>query len=300
VRKKDHVNKTSSLTRIFFAALVWSLVMGCGAEPPTHGREVVRLASLAPSLTDIVEQLGAGDLLVGISRFCRRPPSSRAKIVGSMIDAQTEELSALSPTHLLFVGPQTQFQDIVRLSPGTKLERFEMSTLEDIRSSVQRLAAIVERSAKGQELIARLDLDIAQARQSLAHKSLPRVMFVLDSSSHGRLVAGPGTYLDDIMTALGLTNAASELPGQTPWRSADTEAVLAARPHLLIVKPDGQSQEQAQQAKERWLRFVGQPKIELREVRVTQEAEWTIPSTRLGSVAKTLAELANDLGSPKP
>lgn len=291
---------TSSVIRIFLLALSGILAMGCGAEPPAHPSGV-RLVSLAPSLTDVLEQLGAGDLLVGISRFCHKPKSSRAKIVGSMIDAQTEELSALSPTHLLFVGAKTQFEDMTRLSPGTHLERFEMSTLEDIRTSVQRLAAIVGRSQKGQELIARLDLEIAQARQSLAQESLPRrVMFVLDSSSHGRLVAGPGTYLDDIMTALGLTNAGADLPGQTPWRSADTEAVLAARPHLLIVKPDGESREQAQQAKERWLRFLGQPEVELREVRITQESEWTIPSTRLGSVAKALARFAGDLGSPKP
>ncbi|MCU0662658.1 MAG: helical backbone metal receptor [Myxococcota bacterium] len=284
---------------LILAAFTFALV-SCGAEKASSRDGELRIVSLAPSLTDILSQLEASSDLVGISRFCKKGPTSQAKVVGSMIDAQSEELVALSPTHLLFVGPQLQFADVSRLSPSTRLEHFEMSSLEDVRQAILRLSVMTERLSQGQDMVARLNRDIEAARAALVHGQRPRVMFLLDSAQHGRLVAGPGTYLDDIITAIGLTNAGADVPGQNPWRSVDAETALAARPDLLLIKPDGEDQAMAQRARDHWLRFAGQPGITLRDVQVVTGWEWTVPSATLGAVALTLGKLAAGPSGTKP
>lgn len=209
-----------------------------------------------------------------------------------MIDAQTEELVSLRPSHLLFIGPASQFADISRLSPTTALEHFELSSLEDVRQAMARLAKIVEQPARGVALVEQMDREIQDAKQQLAGHPPLRVLFLLDSNQHGRLVAGPGTYLDDIIVALGLKNAGADVPGQHPWRAVDSETVLAAQPELLIAKPDSADHARIEQVESNWTRFIGQPGIALTQVRVVTNSEWTIPSAQLGTVATAMASFA--------
>src|SRR5207244_8342118 len=49
------------------------LASGCGASAPPPAGVPARIVSLAPSVTEIVYALGAGDRLVGVCGQCDRP-----------------------------------------------------------------------------------------------------------------------------------------------------------------------------------------------------------------------------------
>ena len=58
-----------------------------------------RIVSLVPSLTELVFWLGAGDRLVGRTRFCEEPAGEvdRVAIVGGTKNPRVERIVALRP-----------------------------------------------------------------------------------------------------------------------------------------------------------------------------------------------------------
>ena len=90
------------------AALLCAAVLGAGSDPgplrmlgPAPHGEVRRVVTLAPSLTDVVLALGAGERLVGVSRFDERPEVSRLPRVGGFVDPSVEAVLALHPDLVL-------------------------------------------------------------------------------------------------------------------------------------------------------------------------------------------------------
>ena len=74
---------------------VFSEVLGEFVEVPEGD---VRVVSLAPSVTDTIFYIGAGDVLVGVSAFCRRPREAQSlPRVGGYLNVDYEALESLKP-----------------------------------------------------------------------------------------------------------------------------------------------------------------------------------------------------------
>ena len=79
--------------------------------------KVTRVVSLAPSLTENIFAVGAGDRLVGVTTFCNYPELAKAIAkVGDTMNPNIETIVALKP-------------DIVFVSTASQIEAF-MKTLE--------------------------------------------------------------------------------------------------------------------------------------------------------------------------
>ena len=70
--------------------------------PPAH-TDPLRIASLVPSLTELVVALGLGDALVARTGFCVHPAAALRRVpkVGGTKDVNLAKLERLAPTHLL-------------------------------------------------------------------------------------------------------------------------------------------------------------------------------------------------------
>ena len=97
-----------SVVNLLFAALL-ILAAGSQAAPAWAGPDAVdeapaRIVSLAPSLTETLFALGAGDRLVGVTDYCDHPPEvSRIARVGGFVNPNLEAIIALRPDLVLAV-----------------------------------------------------------------------------------------------------------------------------------------------------------------------------------------------------
>lgn len=58
----------------------------------------MRIISLAPSNTEILYALGAGDQIVGVTTFCDYPPEAKAKTkVGGWVNVDYDAIKSLEP-----------------------------------------------------------------------------------------------------------------------------------------------------------------------------------------------------------
>jgi ABC-type Fe3+-hydroxamate transport system substrate-binding protein len=87
------------------------------------GRRVVlpfppqRIVSLVPSQTELLFDLGVGERVVGVTKFCLYPPEARttASIVGGTKNFDREKIAALKPD-LIIGNKEENHQEIPRVA----------------------------------------------------------------------------------------------------------------------------------------------------------------------------------------
>lgn len=196
--------------------------------PPT----VSRVVTLAPSLTQTVLALGAGDRLVGVSRFDDAPSVQALPRVGGFNDPSVESVLALKPQLVLVQkapGNQKPVETIARL--GVSVVALPLTTVDDVLSAVREVGRLLGRAEQGEALVARIDAmrqQVRQRAQAMHHR--PTVLLVY--GFRPLVVAGPGSFAHELLTDAGAINAASKAPTAYPVFSL--ERAVALKPDVVV------------------------------------------------------------------
>ena len=132
-----------------------------------QGWPVERVVSLAPSLSEIVLELGAEDLLVGVLDGGERPVAlAKVPSVGRYGQLDMERLLSLKPDLILLwpgsVGP-AQREQLQRLNIPVYVA--EPHSLEQLTAQVQAIAEQLGRAEAGHQRAAQLRQRLAELRQ---------------------------------------------------------------------------------------------------------------------------------------
>ncbi|MEM9884241.1 MAG: hypothetical protein AAF800_15110, partial [Planctomycetota bacterium] len=88
---------------LLLVLLVVSLLPRGGPRPLTDGQ--LRIVSLAPSITQVVNELGLGRRVVAVGDFDELAPPKTPSL-GRYVDLDLERLTTLAPTHVLAMTGQ--------------------------------------------------------------------------------------------------------------------------------------------------------------------------------------------------
>jgi len=196
-----------------------------GETPPT------RVITLAPSITEIVIDLGLGEKLVGVSRHDDAPEVEGLPRVGGFIDPSPEAIVGLKPD-LLLVQPSPGNRGIVeRLAElGIPALILPLNTIDEILASMRAVSEALGAKDTGAALAKKLELGLARLEAEAA--ALPRRRALIVYSWKPLVVAGPDSFGDSLLRIAGGTNLAADASGPYPTLSA--EAALAADPEVVI------------------------------------------------------------------
>jgi len=186
-----------------------------------------RIVSLAPSVTETLFALGAGDRVVGVTRFCDHPPEVAARRkVGGLTDVDVEIVLSLKPD--LVVGVQSATAAPLQRtlqSAGIRFEFVDVETLSDVAGSFQRLGTLVEAPEEARALAEAL-----ASRQISGAPDAPKVLLLFGRDPW--IGAGPGTFADEMIRSAGGRNALGALDTQYP--TLDAERLSTVEPDLVI------------------------------------------------------------------
>jgi iron complex transport system substrate-binding protein len=199
-----------------------------GPKPPASPRRVV---TLAPSLTDCVLAMGAGNRLVGVSRYDEVPEVAQLPRVGGFVDPSVEAVLALNPD-LVVVQPGPGNEKPVQKLAELKVPvlALPMHTLAQVERALEELGRAMGLPKQGQELARALEAARARARDKARSLPHPRVLFVYGFEP--LQVAGPGSFADEMMKDVGAVNVAAD--AASPYPEYTPEAALAARPDVIV------------------------------------------------------------------
>jgi iron complex transport system substrate-binding protein len=194
-----------------------------------------RIVSLAPSITESLFAIGAGNLICGVTDFCTYPEAARKKPhVGGMTTPSIEAIVRLQSDLILVSMEGNTRQDFDRLTgTGTPVFVTNPRSLQGIRRSIGQLGFLTGHRQEADLLLASM-----KAREDSidARSGGRRVRVFLFLSLQPLLAAGSNTFINDLLQHAGADNLAARAPGTYP--AISREAVLAQHPDAIIVTSD--------------------------------------------------------------
>ncbi len=204
-----------------------------------RGRMVVidkapqRVITLLPSLGEIVCELKACDLLVGVDRYSNWPERVKSlPKLGGLDDTQLEALVKLKPDLVLLARSSRVTQRLE--SMGIKVVALEPQSQEDMHRVIQHIAGALhlpnakERAETLWQSIQQ-KLDTAAARVPKSAKGA-RIYF---EAGTGYFAAGEASYIGETLKRLGLVNVVTPAMGSFP--QVNPEIVVKANPQIIFM-----------------------------------------------------------------
>ena len=197
------------------------------------------IASLAPSITEILYALGLGDRVVGVTEFCNYPPEAQAKPkVGGFADVNIEKLLSLNPD-LVLVSSIHIAQVLPELEKlGLTAVVVDAHDLPQVLDSIMLVGKITGKEKEAESLVAEMQKRMDAVAKAVEGRKKPKVFWELSSDLWS---VGPGSFVHDIIVRAGGENIATG----HPYPQLTNEAVISADPDVIILAdhPYGESAE---------------------------------------------------------
>ena len=197
-----------------------------------------RVVSLAPSLSEIVAELGAADVLVGVLDGGDRPAAlAQVPSVGRYGQLDMERLLSLKPDLILLwpgsVGPAQRAQ-LQRLNIPVYVA--EPHSLEQLTTQVQAIAEQLGRAEAGRQLAAQLRQRLVELRQRYQRAEPLRVFYQVWNQP--LYTVGGGQIISDALSVCGARNVFDDL--KLPAPQVNIESVLQRDPEMILVGDQAQ------------------------------------------------------------
>jgi iron complex transport system substrate-binding protein len=235
----------------------------------------MKICSLLPSATEILFALGLGDEVAGVSHECDFPPEARTRPVliksrithtdsAAAIDRQVREflargeslysvdfemLRAIEPDlivtqdlcHVCAATPDDLGAALAHLKRAPRVLTLNPHSLADVCADIRAVGEATGSTTKAQRLVAEFEDGVAAVEQRTAGLGRPRVLCLewLDPP----YVAGH--WVPEMVARAGGIDVLGQA-GKPSFR-VDWDAVMTARPEVMIVMPCGYSLASAQE-----------------------------------------------------
>jgi iron complex transport system substrate-binding protein len=196
-----------------------------------------KVASMAPSNTEILFAVGAGSQVVGRDEFSDYPAEAKSlpSIGGSMGQYSYEQVAALKPD--LVLASEINTPEQVKALEDLGLTVYYLSnpkSLEDLYANLATVAQLTGHDGEAKALIESLMTRVATVDKKLAMVTeKPVVFYEIDASDPNKpYTTGPGTFIDLLIARAGGQN----LPGLTDaYPQVSLEQIVLANPAVILL-----------------------------------------------------------------
>jgi ABC-type Fe3+-hydroxamate transport system substrate-binding protein len=196
-----------------------------------------RIVSLVPSLTELLFAVGAGERVVGVSRYCSEPAGRLDAMarVGGQKDPDREAIAALAPDLVLAVKEENLARDVAALADrGLQVYVADVHTVEDALALIGEVGDLVDGEPQlVEELRAAAAAGVAEARRLAPVEPVPVFCPIWRDPW---ITISPDTYMFDVLRSCGGRAVPAGRPDQR-YPKVKLDAVRAARPRCILL-PD--------------------------------------------------------------
>ncbi len=230
---------------IVLLSLIVSIIIGCkpqfqpGAFVDDMGREVSiskvpqRIVSHVPSITETLFALGLGERVVGVSDYCDYPEEAKLKpSVGNYFNPSIENIVALEPDLVLTDGHSEGIKQLDTL--GIKFIVIDPKDIDGFFRDIELLGKVTNSEKKAKGLIEDMQKRISYVINRVKDASRIKTFYIIDATDlNNPWTAGPGSFVDSLITMAGGENIASKAP--SAWVQLSIEQIVSADPEIIIL-----------------------------------------------------------------
>jgi iron complex transport system substrate-binding protein len=226
----------AQLSRVAFtvaAGLFFLLFRSDAGATEAAATNPKRIVSLVPAVTETLFALEIGPRVVGVSTYCDYPPDTKTlPKVGSFTEPVAETIVSLKPD-LVLTSPSPGNETSVRAIERTGIRVAVIQSeggLREARSAILDVARAVGAPEAGEALVARIDARLGAVKAAAAPLGRPSAAVVVGREP--LVLAGPGSYLGELLLLAGGANIADALGGR--WPRVGMEFLVASRAEVLV------------------------------------------------------------------
>ena len=194
-----------------------------------------RYVSLAPSSTEILFALGLDKEIVGVSSYCDYPAQARLKeIVGTFSQPNVEKVVSLKPDIVFCAGIEQAPVAAQLKRLGIKVVAHEPKNIKELLDSIKEIGSLTARQAQADELVKKMEQIIQEVSGKAA--AIPvklRPSVFVEYWNNPLMTAGPGSFIDELITLAGGRNIAYDAP--RAYCNFSPEEVLSRNPDCIIL-----------------------------------------------------------------
>jgi iron complex transport system substrate-binding protein len=199
-----------------------------------------RIVTLAPFLTELVFDAGAGERIVGVSAYSDYPPEAKKlPQVGTAVNFSIEEIAALKPDLVLVWKDSMRPEDLERIARfGAEVFVASARALDDVPRLLDVVGRLTGRDAS--QVAAQYERKLDALRRTYAGKR--KLATFLEIWNRPLTTISGRHFINQALEICGAQNIFRELPGVAPVVS--WEQVYRRDPEVIVGMSSGTSAEE--------------------------------------------------------
>ena len=194
-----------------------------------------RIVSLVPSQTELLVDLGLGEKIVGVTKFCIHPAEARTKatIIGGTKNFNFDKIAALKPD-LIISNKEENYQDgIEQLAAKYPVWLSDISNLTEALDMIRRVGFIAGAKEKAAAMADEIEASFAALETDAAAKTSVSAAYFIWRKPY--MTAATGTFIDDMLRRTGFANA---FAGQRRYPEINAKQLAAAAPQRILLSSE--------------------------------------------------------------
>lgn len=216
------------------ASLKFPLTIEDSGKTYTFSKESKRIVSLAPSITEILFAIGAGNLVVGRTNYCSFPAEvSKVESIGTLYEPNLEKILDLEPDTVIAATHMNE--DVMGMLSKAKIQTLTQaspSKIDEIFVLIEQLGKLTGKNYEARAVVSsmRAKLDrVGDVMKRLPESARKKVYYVVGTGK-SEFTAGKNTFISDVLIRAGAINVATDVDR---W-SYSLEKLIEKNPEYLI------------------------------------------------------------------
>jgi iron complex transport system substrate-binding protein len=203
-----------------------------------------RIVSVAPSCTEILFAIGAGDKVVGVTTYCDYPYDFAAWVaagnmtsVGDFANPNMEVIYSLDPD-LIFAsgGIQTETVNTLR-ERGYKVIVLDPTSIDGILKNIELVGNATDKRDEAASLVVNLTSRINAVWEKVASAAKPKVYYETYYEITSSWTIGGLAWQTELIEKAGGTNIFGDQ--QIAYYQYQVEALIARNPDVIVLPASG-------------------------------------------------------------
>ena len=203
------------------------------------GREITldgparSIVALSPADCEIIYALGAGDLIIGRGEYCDYPPEVLDKpSMDTGYELNVEQVLALKPQVIIMTTMAQSVEQVQALeASGTTVVTISAQDIAGTYQAIEIIGQLVGKTAEATELANQMKQTFADIEAKATGDGSKTIYFEVSPLEYGLWTSGTGSFMDELATMLGLTNAFSDV---VQWGAVSQEQVIERDPDYIV------------------------------------------------------------------